>query len=110
MPKSRPKTSPMPAADVQPKVIPFYSDREGKRFREFSNFYKDAAPFEFVLPSFARREGLPDRVNCEFSEKAVMITKAAMMGDEKAFHAISAASNPKDAKELGRGVNNFNQE
>lgn len=104
-----PKASASAAAAKQPKVIPFYSDRPGKPFREFSNFYKDAPPFEFVLPAFARRDTLPATVHCEFSEKAIMAAKAAMMGDEEAFHHISAAKFPKEAKDLGRGVRDFNQ-
>lgn len=95
--------------DKKLKVVPFYSDREGKPFREFSNFYQDAPPFEFALPAFARRSGLPNTVHCEFSEKAIMAAKAAMMGDEEAFHLIAAAKFPKEAKDLGRGVQHFDQ-
>eukprot|EP00746_Dinoflagellata_sp_MGD_P089620 gnl/MRDRNA2_/MRDRNA2_35365_c0_seq1.p1 gnl/MRDRNA2_/MRDRNA2_35365_c0~~gnl/MRDRNA2_/MRDRNA2_35365_c0_seq1.p1 ORF type:complete len:586 (+),score=92.45 gnl/MRDRNA2_/MRDRNA2_35365_c0_seq1:93-1850(+) len=96
--------------DSHPKVIPFYSDREGNPFREFSNFYRDAPPFQFVLPEYARRDGLPDTIQCEFSEKAIMLAKAGMMGDIEAFHEISEAKFPKDAKDLGRGVRDFDQE
>lgn len=108
--KALPRNSQSPSAGKQQKIIPFYSDREGKRFREFSNFYKDAPPFEFILPIFARQDGLPDKVHCEFSEKAIMAAKAAMMCDEEAFHAISSAKFPKEAKDIGRGVRHFDQD
>jgi ribA/ribD-fused uncharacterized protein len=109
-PKASPNDFSNKSPSTQPKLIPFYSDREGKLYREFSNFYKDAPPFQFVLPAFARRDGLPDTVHCEFSEKAIMVAKAAMMGDEEAFHSISVAKFPKEAKDLGRGVRNFDQD
>jgi ribA/ribD-fused uncharacterized protein len=112
-PKASPKDcskSSRSSADTESKVIPFYSDKEGKPFREFSNFYRDAPPFDFVLPAFAQRDGLPDRVQCEFSEKAIMIAKASMMGDEEVFHEIVAARSPQAAKQLGRGVRNFEQD
>lgn len=96
------------ATKEQPKVIPFYN--ENKKFGEFSNFYKAAPPFQFVLPAFARHAGLPDTVQCEFSEKAIMLAKAAMMGDEEAFRAISDSKFPKEAKDLGRGVQGFDQD
>lgn len=92
------------------RVIGFYSDRTGRPFREFSNFFSDAPPFRFTFPSFAQREGLPLSVDCEFSEKAIMLAKAAMMGDEEMFHEIAAATNPKDCKALGRGIRKFDQE
>jgi len=91
------------------RVIAFYSDKEGKKWREFSNFYRHPAPFEFVLPAFARLEGLPGSVQCDFSEKAIMVTKAALMGDAKSFKAITDAPDPKACKALGRGVQGFDQ-
>lgn len=92
------------------RVIAFYSDRQGKRYREFSNFFSEAPAFEFVLPLFCRREGWPESWPCEFSEKAIMLTKAALMGDREAFDEIGSASSPAACKKLGRGVRNFKQE
>eukprot|EP00747_Dinoflagellata_sp_TGD_P162516 gnl/TRDRNA2_/TRDRNA2_180201_c0_seq1.p1 gnl/TRDRNA2_/TRDRNA2_180201_c0~~gnl/TRDRNA2_/TRDRNA2_180201_c0_seq1.p1 ORF type:complete len:239 (+),score=45.65 gnl/TRDRNA2_/TRDRNA2_180201_c0_seq1:77-718(+) len=94
----------------QIEVIGFYSNKPGRRFREFSNFFDEAPPFMFQLPAFARLEGCPEEVPCEFSEKAIMITKAALMGDSEIFAEIATSSNPADCKKLGRGVRNFNQE
>lgn len=99
-------------APPKAKVIAFYSDREGRKYREFSNFYRDSKvpPFNFVLPDYARMDGLPETVLCEFSEKAIMLVKAGLMGDKEAFESIMAASNPKDCKALGRGVQNFDED
>merc|ERR1719240_502680 len=92
-----------------PNVILFYSDREGNPYREFSNFFRHEQPFHFELPTFARREGFPTSVWCHFSEKAIMATKAALMGDLEIFEEIEASNNPKDSKSLGRGVRNFDE-
>lgn len=93
--------------ETQANLLAFYSDRPGKKFREFSNFFSEMAPFTFVLPAFARREDLPASSQCEFSEKAIMLTKAAMMGDIEMFHEIERAKDPKSCKSLGRGVRHF---
>jgi hypothetical protein len=93
-----------------PKVIAFYSDRVGQRYREFSNFYSDSPAYVFNLPPCAQREGLPQSFMVEFSEKAIMLAKAAMMGDEEILQEIALARSPKDCKALGRAVRNFDQE
>jgi len=92
------------------KVIGFYSDRAERRYCEFSNFYSRAPPYEFTLPDFARRAGFAEVVTCEFSEKAVMLCKAALMGDKASFREIAKAPDPKTAKALGRGVYPWDQE
>lgn len=92
------------------RVIAFYSDKQGKKYREFSNFYSEAPAFQFAFPAFCIREGWPDSWPCQFSEKAIMLTKAALMGDEEAFGEIQRASSPAACKKLGRGVQNFDQE
>lgn len=91
-------------------VLAFYSDKPGKKFREFSNFFSEAPPFAFTVPSFAWRDGFPRSSQCEFSEKAIMLTKAAMMGDVEIFHEIEQAKDPKSCKALGRGVRNFDDD
>jgi len=97
-------------APSPPQVVAFYSDRPGKKYREFSNFFRDAPPFRFMIPKFAQREGLPQSIDCEFSEKAIMLAKASMMGDEEIFREILKTTVPKDCKELGRRVRGFDQE
>merc|ERR1719401_1615743 len=91
------------------RVIGFYSDHPANKFPEFSNFYRHARPYQFVLPTFAQRDGFPRSVWCCFSEKAIMATKAALMGDLEAFREIDAADTPKACKALGRGVRNFDE-
>lgn len=45
-----------------------------------------------------------------FSEKSIMLCKAAVMGDAASYTQISEAPTPADAKWLGRRVNNFDEE
>lgn len=89
------------------RVIGFYGHRAGAPFREFSNFYVSSAPFRFTLPGFARRDGFPESVLCEFSEKAIMIVKAALMMDKQSFDEICRARDPGVCKRLGRKVKGF---
>jgi len=91
-------------------VIGFYSDMAGNPYREFSNFYRHDRPFEFTLPGFAQRDGFPTSVWCSFSEKAIMETKAALMGDLEILREIDKVDDPKSCKALGRGVRNFDDE
>eukprot|EP00405_Crypthecodinium_cohnii_P018048 CAMPEP_0206451818 /NCGR_PEP_ID=MMETSP0324_2-20121206/19575_1 /ASSEMBLY_ACC=CAM_ASM_000836 /TAXON_ID=2866 /ORGANISM="Crypthecodinium cohnii, Strain Seligo" /LENGTH=617 /DNA_ID=CAMNT_0053921787 /DNA_START=297 /DNA_END=2150 /DNA_ORIENTATION=- len=97
-----------PSPATKRKVIVFYSGEEGKPYCEFSNFYWSR--FDFVLPEYARLPDMPTKVHCEFSEKAIMLTKAGMMGDSRSFQQIMSASDPSSAKWLGRGVQNFQEE
>lgn len=92
-----------------PRIIVFYSDKQGRQFREFSNFFRHRQPFEFHLPTFAQRSGFPTSLWCSFSEKAIMAVKAALMGDLEIFHEIDEAADPKECKNLGRGVRNFDE-
>mmetsp|Transcript_17745 Transcript_17745/g.31047 ORF Transcript_17745/g.31047 Transcript_17745/m.31047 type:complete len:428 (-) Transcript_17745:37-1320(-) len=98
------------AAASHGKVIPFYGDKAGKQFREFSNFFRHQQPYEFHLPTCAQKDGFPTSIWCSFSEKAIMATKAAIMGDLEIFEAIAAAELPSECKRLGRGVRNFDEE
>jgi len=90
------------------KVIGFYSSKVGVPLREFSNFFRCSPPFDFHLPSYAKRAGFPDVLKCEFSEKAIMAIKAALMGDRPTFDRITEAKDPATCKKLGRAVTNFN--
>lgn len=77
----------------------------------FSNFFDQSGdPFEFeVPPEMCAVELLPGRriVSCVFSEKAIMLCKAAAMGDMRTYSEISVASRPSVTKSLGRRVRNF---
>lgn len=90
-------------------VIGFYSSKPGTKYCEFSNFYAKAPPFNYLIPECARQPGFPEVVKCEFSEKAIMLTKAALMGDLKTFEAIAKARDPKTTKSLGRAVKPWDQ-
>eukprot|EP00929_Paragymnodinium_shiwhaense_P035144 TRINITY_DN19019_c0_g1_i2.p1 TRINITY_DN19019_c0_g1~~TRINITY_DN19019_c0_g1_i2.p1 ORF type:complete len:479 (-),score=66.24 TRINITY_DN19019_c0_g1_i2:288-1568(-) len=64
-------------------------------------------PYRFALPEYARRDGFPDAVTVDCSEKAIMLIKAALFDDKSSFEAIKNAADPATAKRLGRGVQNF---
>lgn len=83
-------------------VIQFYGHTSG-RFACFSNFYEHEA-FDFQIPACCRERcpGIPSRVPIYYTEKAVMLCKAALMGDQKSFDLILHATCPKDDKKLGR--------
>eukprot|EP00397_Hematodinium_sp_SG-2012_P049386 GEMP01056942.1.p1 GENE.GEMP01056942.1~~GEMP01056942.1.p1 ORF type:complete len:261 (+),score=44.99 GEMP01056942.1:56-784(+) len=89
-----------PAANA--KVLGFYGHKEGKQYAEFSNFFPHA--FAFTLPSYCQKPGFPADVEVQFSEAAIMLSKAALMGDLDTFHQIMKASTPGKAKQLGRQV------
>jgi len=91
------------------RLITFYSDKQGKKYREFSNFYSEVPAFQFVLPAFCRRDGWPESWPCQFSEKAIMLIKAALMCDREAYGEIQHSTTPAACKKLGRGVQNFDQ-
>eukprot|EP00971_Amphidinium_carterae_P053886 1061112-Amphidinium_carterae.1 len=78
-------------------------------YREFSNFCMHKSPFKFELPHYAHMEGLPTYVWCELSEKAMMATNAALMGDAEMFREIEGTTDPATCKEFGRKVKNFDE-
>lgn len=95
------------------KVVAFKGTDErakGSQERCFSNFY-DEQPFWYELPSaFGLRLKLntKDRfVKCLFSEKAIMLCKAAIMGDLDSYRCIIDAETPLEAKNLGKRVDNW---
>jgi len=70
-------------------------------------------PFDFDVPlAFCACElSDSDRVVCcEFSEKAVMLCKAAAMGDVETYGEIAKAKSPDVAKRLGRQVVGFDDD
>jgi len=94
-----------PAKEV---VLGFYGHSAKSPYREFSNFYESGDSFRFELPAFARtEEEFPLAVDCEFSEKAIMLTKAALMGDRETFDRIEVSKSPAECNGLGRQVQNF---
>eukprot|EP00930_Biecheleria_cincta_P059103 TRINITY_DN44865_c0_g1_i1.p1 TRINITY_DN44865_c0_g1~~TRINITY_DN44865_c0_g1_i1.p1 ORF type:complete len:263 (-),score=48.49 TRINITY_DN44865_c0_g1_i1:23-811(-) len=83
-------------------VLEFYG--EGHEHGCFSNFF--ASPFEFVVPeeicSFSLSES-ERTVACNFSEKAIMLCKAASMSDREGFFRIAKSkAQPSAIKKMGR--------
>lgn len=98
---------------ADPNAVLFYGhSRNAGSYRSFSNFFEHDAPFEFTLPDFAHSaafeaSGQPRTVPCRFSEAAIMLCKAALMGDFATYGRIARARAPADAKKLGRKVTPF---
>ena len=89
-------------------VVEFYKHKTGE-YRCFSNFFQHA-DFVFEVPEAFCAKPLQEakrRVPCAFSEKAIMLCKAAAMGDLAAFDAIAESTTPGDAKRIGRSVQPF---
>jgi hypothetical protein len=94
-------------------VFEFYSHKNEKAGDSacFSNFFIQA-PYEFIIPlDFCAMDLTEEQrsVECTFSEKAIMVCKAASMGDKDSFLAIAKSAEPKSCKALGRKVQNWNQ-
>ena len=93
-------------------TVEFYGHKESSGPKRcFSNFYEHA-PFDFTLPASCGSAALlaaarPATVPVTFTEKAIMLCKAAIMGDLKTYDDIVAASTPAQAKALGRNVSPF---
>lgn len=92
------------------EVIGFYSHSGRAAFGPFSNFHEHNRPYEFTLPACVVREGFPTSVWCHFSEKAIMASKAALMGDLETFRKIEAVADPATCKALGRRVSPWDEE
>jgi len=90
------------------KIIKFYSNKDENNYPEFSNFYRHES-FEFEIPKDLHKEGYPNKVNCTFSEKAIMLCKAILFDDHPNFTLIEHCDSPSYVKKYGRQVKNFNQ-
>lgn len=86
-------------------VLGFYSHRGPLGF--LSNFY--ASPFTFTLPDYTKIHA-GDLVCVAHSEQAIMLTKAALFGDELRFKAILREHRPAVCKKLGRQVSGFDHQ
>eukprot|EP00927_Polykrikos_kofoidii_P061957 TRINITY_DN56778_c0_g1_i1.p1 TRINITY_DN56778_c0_g1~~TRINITY_DN56778_c0_g1_i1.p1 ORF type:complete len:224 (+),score=37.13 TRINITY_DN56778_c0_g1_i1:109-780(+) len=88
------------------RVIGFHKENEDYGY--FSNWYIHE-PYMFEVPEWCRLEGLPTEVPCAFAEKAIMLCKAGTMGDAEMFVEIIHAKTPKEAKQLGWGIQHFDE-
>jgi len=93
-------------------VLGFYGHGvKAGEYRCFSNFFdQEQMPFDFVVPAQFCARPLEEKdcvVQCDFSEKAIMLCKAAATGDLVTFEAIKSCTDPATAKRLGRQVQHF---
>lgn len=87
------------------------------KFYCFSNFYP-MNPVPFTVPdscwnrfiSSNNPEQFERTTLVNFSEKSIMLSKAAAMGDGESYNRIRAADTPLHCKGLGRCVSPFNEE
>ena len=86
-------------------VLGFYGHGTKAQYACFSNFHRGA--FSFDLPGSFIESGFPSPILCGFAEKAIMICKAAAMGDRASFDRIARATSPAQCKTLGRRVAPF---
>jgi ribA/ribD-fused uncharacterized protein len=89
-------------------VIGFYSHTRGN-YTCFSNFHLGTFSFD-LPPELVDAKRFPSPVICEFSEKAIMLCKAAVMDDSKSYRAIMDAKTPTKTKALGRKVSPWNEQ
>eukprot|EP01048_Picozoa_sp_COSAG05_P009230 COSAG05_NODE_743_length_7589_cov_336.682510_3_plen_718_part_00 len=108
------KPSKRSKGEARTRVIVFYGHKPGTPYACFSNFSEApvAEPFEFVLPDGLVPQGVdaemfPSPIVVEFSEKAIMLCKAAAMGDSRCYRSIMSATDPRSAKAKGRQVYPF---
>jgi len=84
----------------------------GQKYGCFSNFFN--APFVFTMPKEFAGCPLTDderMVECGFSEKAIMLCKAAAMGDRVGYLQIAASeADPYQIKKMGRQVKGFSDD
>ena len=92
-------------------TIEFYSHKNGK-YKMFSNFFEHD-PFDFVPPKSCRIQlealGRSTNYSCTYAEKAIMLCKAALMGDLISLDKIIHAKTPAEVKRLGRRVKPWKQ-
>lgn len=92
-------------------VLEFYGHSPSQKYGCFSNFFE--APFVFVVPKelCAFELSLEKRtVPCDFSEKAIMLCKAAAMGDQTTYSKIAGSKQSQGKiKAMGREVSPFSE-
>jgi len=100
---------------ISQPVVEFYGHREKNNlFACLSNFYvHDEIPFTIPDCCWNRlvqvQEIIPRTIQVAFSEKSIMLCKAAAMGDLNMYIQIINCTKPNEAKKLGRQIQNFNE-
>lgn len=69
----------------------------------FTFFWRDRTPFSNWYPSIFTHNG----ITFSRGEQYMMYQKAIMFGDKNIAHAILMTGNPKEQKDLGRMVSNY---
>lgn len=72
----------------------------------FTFFWQNRSPFSNWYPSKFTIDG----INFTRGEQYMMYKKAMMFGDTEIAHKILNTDNPKEQKDLGRQVRNYNDE
>jgi len=90
-------------------AVLFYGHHDRADEPWFSNFYEHS-PFAFAVPLWCGVFGGRETVTIEFSEKAIMLCKASLMGDKESFACVAAAETPAEAKRLGRLVEPWDED
>lgn len=89
------------------EVLPFHKELE--KHGHFSNWFLHD-PIQFEVPCWCSLEGLPAVVPVTFFEKAIMLCKAGFFRDRETYAYVLKARFPKEAKDLGQGVQGFDEE
>ena len=96
------------------QILPIYDHAEEAGEHRFLSNFTTHAPFSFEIPTCCTERHpkleITNTVKCFSSEKAIMLCKARVMGDAEGFHKIVGEEDPKKVKELGRKIENFEQE
>lgn len=87
----------------------FYGEGPGEPYKEFSNQFKHE-PFEFELPDNCMKNGFQNKVVCEFTEKALMLSKAACMGDMETFELIKSSKDLEVCQQRGKQIKPWDEE
>jgi ribA/ribD-fused uncharacterized protein len=90
-------------AATRTKVLGFYGHMDYET-GFLSNFY--CAPFLYTLPDYVKIYA-NKTVWVSHSEQAIMLTKAALFGDEDGYTRIVELKRPIDCKKAGRRVTPF---
>lgn len=73
--------------------------------QEFTLFWQNRSPFSNWYPSIFTHDG----ITFTRGEQYMMFRKAVMFEDKETATAIMSTDNPKEQKELGRLVKNYNE-
>ena len=90
-------------------TLNFYGHAKGSEFGFFSNFFKHEE-FDFELPDFLKSDRFRSPIPMAFTEKAIMLCKAALFKDKVRYDLIIQENNPLKCKGLGRKVVPWDQD